>query len=160
MTEFPTGGIPARKIIAVPLGIVTVGGGLLAGTIGVRLSNPTGKLRFSIEMSDNDGGRIVALNPNSNWTGRSVINGQTIAPNNIFTAQPLPDSFEAVTAGTLFQFVFTVSCVAVAAAGVSGLTALCTWEPVDPQMSDVERRYWFGLCKAVVDGPLLNLRTA
>ena len=158
-----------RKVSTLSLGTVTIGGGAANGTIGVVVKVPSGKLRWSIEATAVDA--RVLLTPASAWTVRSILQSRGRDGSdgqNIFTALPLPDSFESSgTLGRKFRAIFTLAAVDNTGGAAAGqtveVTAEVTWEPIDPQMSDQERAHWFSLCDAYLDSPNkqpLALRTA
>jgi hypothetical protein len=168
MSSFDWGGAEPRKIESEIMAVAIVGGGPVASTIGLYVDNPTSKLRCTVELADDQGGSIVTLNnAGSSWTARPMIitggKGKSTPVDgavNIFTAIPIPDTFEFVSGGRRFHFIWVLAPTAVAVAGQCNIVATVTWEPVDPQMSNAERLYWFSLCQIKRDDVTRTVRTA
>jgi hypothetical protein len=168
MSSYDWGSVEPRKVEAEILATAIVGGGPVTSTIGIYVDNPTSKLRFTVELADDAGGAIVTLNnAGSSWTGRPMIltggKGKAIPVDsavNIFTAQPIPDTFEASTGGRRFHFIWVLAPTAVAATGQCNIVATVTWEPLDCQMTNAERAYWFSLCRIKRDADQRTVRTA
>lgn len=140
--------------------------------VSFRVTNPSGKLRLTLEVfvqpglqGTAGGGPEAHDYAQDTWQLHAVTRRKMagdIRLNAVFydattfpptaTARPMPDSYEVISGVQVIHG--TVHCQPQLAAQPGERYMICArWEPIDPEMSTKERAYWFAFCELTTERP-------